>query len=171
MENFIEAVGRALEDKNWYAALITALALPDIAGWVESPNEPSGRRYAKWFGRFVQPKYTHGIGPHRDEHVFLSGNDCYALRCAILHEGRDVITEQIARDALEGFQFVAPPPNGCVHMNQSDNQLQLQVDQFCADIVDGVREWTSKLPKDDTAVQNRLKEAACIQTEHGEIRI
>ena len=39
MENFTRAVERALNDENWYAALITALALLDIAGWVESPDE------------------------------------------------------------------------------------------------------------------------------------
>ena len=56
-------------------------------------------------------------------------------------------------------------------MNQSDNSLQLQVDQFCTDIIDGVRAWISQLPKNDAAVQNRLKEAACIQQEHGNITI
>ncbi len=171
MKHLTRAVQLAVENKNWYAALITALTLPDIAGWVDSPCDFSSKRYAAWFKRFVQPKYTHQIGPKKVEHVFLSGNDCYALRCAILHEGRDVITDQKAKDALDRFQFLAPPKSLLVHMNQSDTRLQLQVDCFCQDVVDGVLEWLTQLPKSDGNLQARLEEITHIQTEVDDITI
>ena len=65
-----------------------------------------------------------------EEHVFLSGADCYALRCAFLHEGRDEITDQRAGEVLDAFAFVVPPAGSAIHSNQNNQTLQLQVDIF-----------------------------------------
>lgn len=61
---------------------------------------------------------------------FLNGGDCYALRCAVLHEGSDDIVEQRAREALERFEFYEPAPGLRMHCNQIGVRLQLQVDLF-----------------------------------------
>lgn len=144
MEHLTRAVQDAVGQRNWYAALTLALALPDIAGWLEDPSAGSMRRYVRWCGDYLAPKYTSLLGPGRKEHVFLGGEDCYALRCAFLHEGGDDVTQQRARKALEQFLFIAPPKDGgTIHCNQSNDLLQLQVDIFCTDVCDGVREWQS----------------------------
>ena len=85
MDRFTRGVENAVASANWYAALALALVLPDICGKLASPTQASSTRYAGWFDRFVRPRYTRGIGPARTPHVFLSGDDCYALRCAYLH--------------------------------------------------------------------------------------
>jgi hypothetical protein len=96
------------------------------------------------------------------ENVFLSGEDCFALRCAFLHEGADEIVRQRARKALESFIFVDPPPGGgAVHCNPSNAQLQLQVDRFCEDLCNGVEAWCSEL-MGDAAVQDRMNELLMI---------
>lgn len=87
--------------------------------------------------------------------MFLSPSDCYALRCALLHEGRAEITEQRAREALDRFHFIEPPKSGMVHCNQSDNVLQLQVDIFCQDIINALRAWINDT-KSNTDIQQRL---------------
>ena len=79
--------------------------------------------------------------PDGAPHVFLHGEDCYALRCAVLHEGADDIVTQRARVALDSFLFVAPRNGWTVHCNQSNAKLQLQVDIFCEDICAGVDAW------------------------------
>jgi hypothetical protein len=87
------------------------------------------------------PKYSARVGAESTPHVFLSPSDCYALRCALLHEGREEITEQRAREVLDRFHFIEPPPSGQIHCNQINNVLQLQVDIFCNDVLSGLREW------------------------------
>lgn len=141
MEHLLNAVETAIRQQNWYAALATALALPDICGWTEDPQAKSKARYVNWFDRFLRPLYTRQIGADGRELTFLTGNDCYALRCAVLHEGRDDITDQAAREVVERFEFIIAPPGYRVHLNMFGSQLQLQVDQFCADMVSAVRSW------------------------------
>lgn len=46
------------------------------------------KRYADWFDKYVGHRYKSKIGAHQEEHTFLTGNDCYALRCSYLHEGK-----------------------------------------------------------------------------------
>jgi hypothetical protein len=157
MEHLLRAVETAVVQQNWYAALTTALALPDICAWVENPSVGSRARYVAWFDRFLRPLYTKRVGASQEEMTFLTGDDCYALRCAFLHEGRDDVTEQKAQDVVERFEFTVAPPGWVVHCNMSmvGGKLQLQVDQFCAEIVGAVRAWfTTVLGRPD--VQSRL---------------
>lgn len=155
MKQLIDSIHLALANKNWYAAITITLILPDICGKLERPSEKSETRYVDWFNRYIQPKYTAQIGAQHQTHVFLSGNDCYALRCAYLHEGSDDIVEQKARKALERFVFVSPPPGSIIHCNQPGNKLQLQVDIFCKDLCEGVERWLSDI-KNDATILNRM---------------
>lgn len=144
MKRFTDAVRQAVAQENWYAALATALTLPDVCAKLESPNEGSKSRYVKWYERFVQEEYTHWIGHNRVKHVFLSGADCYALRCSYLHEGGGNIENQPSREALNRFHFITPPGRGSIiHCNQNGTVLQLQVDIFCNDIAAAVDRWAA----------------------------
>lgn len=141
MLRFTQAIEQSLNEENWYSALTLALALPDICANVCSPDEGSQRRYVRWYNQYMLQKYTHRIGADEVEHVFLRGEDCYALRCALLHEGSHDISEQRAQKVLENFSFVVPPKGWQVHMNQMNTSLQLQVDIFCRDICESVHKW------------------------------
>ncbi|MGH3654585.1 hypothetical protein [Glutamicibacter sp.] len=143
MKHLTNAVKMSVQHGNWYSALTLALALPDICSKVDEPSEKSvKKRYTRWADQYFTPKYTHNIGPERREHVFLSSNDFYALRCAVIHEGSDSVMLQKAREALDRFQFIAPHPRGhIIHCNLLDTHLQLQVDKFCADVCEAVDEW------------------------------
>jgi len=94
-----------------------------------------------WFDKYVGDQYKARIGPKMSEHIFLTGNDCYALRCAYLHEGITDITQQKARDVLDEFIFIVPPKGTVVHCNLIDKKLQLQVENFCNDIINGLIHW------------------------------
>ena len=149
MNEFIGAIDSSFQSGNWYGALFIALSLPDICGKLNLPNEPgSQRRYAAWFDRYVRPKYTHKVGAYGHEKVFLSGNDCYALRCAFLHEGTDNTQAQRAREAVEKFHFIVAPPGCVIHCNSLGAKLQLQVDIFCEDIKQGVLSWLRDIETD-----------------------
>ncbi len=146
---------KCVADKNWYGALFMALTLPDICGKIEYPSKSSFQRYKDWFERYLEPHYTRPVGAAAIVHKFLSGSDCYAIRCALLHEGTDEIGEQKAREALERFHFTEPPQNGCTHCNQSGNLLQLQVDKFAIEMIQAIRSWLSDISSDNEK-QERL---------------
>lgn len=155
MERFTKAVRLAIANQNWYGALLIALTLPDICGWLENPNHKTQVRYEKWWKSYVQSKYSPIIAGQQC--IFLGGRDCYALRCSYLHQGGNDITDQKAREVLERFQFVTPGQIVSMHCNRFDNRLQLQVDVFCEDVCLGVEEWVKKVVDSRPAVQQRLK--------------
>lgn len=75
LETYILDLRRALRVGSPFSAIALALALPDICGSIEYPDvEGVGRRYTDWCDTWAQ------ILPIR-------GAECYALRCAYLHNG------------------------------------------------------------------------------------
>lgn len=164
MNQLTDAVRSGIAQRNWYASLALALALPDICGFLESPNDGSPRRYVAWCDCYLAPCYTREAGALQAKYVFLSGEDCYALRCAFLHEGTDDVTRQRARRALDSFLFVEPPASGMIHCNQSNAKLQLQVDIFCHDLCEGVDQWSQQVLSARPDVQARTKELLSIHS-------
>jgi hypothetical protein len=148
MRHLVIAVERAIADGNHHAALALALTLPDICGRIDDASAKVGDRYSAWFNRYMAHCYVHHVGPLHIRHEFLTGADFYALRCAVLHEGRDQITEQRARKVLERFMFVVPPPGAEVHNTQYGAMLQLQVDVFCRQLLSGVEQWLTEAEAD-----------------------
>lgn len=154
MNNFIEALDASIKTKNWYSVLFISLTLPDICGKIDRPDLKSSKlRTIEWYNKYLLPAYTSFIGPSKTKHVFLSGSDFYALRCACLHEGSNDISEQKARETLQSFIFIQPMDSSLyVHCNQINNSLQLQVDQFGSDVLFAVKCWM----KDISSDQNKI---------------
>ena len=163
MRHLVAATRAAVRQGNWYAALAMALALPDICGWMEAPQLGSQARFVAWYERFLLKRYQMNVAPYGELHTFLGGRDCYALRCAFLHQGEFGIDDQRARNVLERFHFTAPRPNQSIHMNQIGlTTLQLQVDEFCADVCKGVDEWLVEVHA-DPAIQGRIAQLPTIE--------
>lgn len=157
MERLTNAIKMAVENKNWYGALTMALTLPDICGHIETPEKGSKVRYVDWYNRYMLNKYTYFLGTDKEEHIFLRGEDCYALRCSYLHQGGSNIENQRARQALSDFLFIDPPESGgLMHLNQFNNALQLQVDIFCLDMANSVEEWANTEVQNSEEYQSRI---------------
>ncbi|AFZ60426.1 hypothetical protein H6G54_01525 [Anabaena cylindrica FACHB-243] len=177
MKQLKEAVRQAIAQGNWYAALASALTLPDICGWLEYPNKGVGDRYRLWYDTYIKGEYS---GKYNDsdkvEVILLSGNDCYALRCAYLHNGQDDITNQKASKSLKSlnkFIFVTPSKSGesskhpvrTTYFDDDGNirfeELRLEVDEFCEHICCGVDKWEVDVAKRDD-IQERIKKLSII---------
>jgi len=157
IDRYLDSIVRSLESKNWYAALFVALVIPDICGALEHPNEESGVRYVNWYHKYMLPKYTVIMPSLREPHVFLSGDDCYALRCSLLHEGTGDIDKQKVSKILESVRFNEPSDKGGgMHRNQHKNALQLRVDAFCNEIIDATHQWLSDV-QGDAGIQARIE--------------
>lgn len=158
MERFIEAIEKSIESKNWYSGLALALTLPDICGRLENPNVGSQRRFEAWFEKYMLPNYKSDF--HGPDFTFLSGSDCYALRCAFLHEGRDDVELQRAQEVVTRFAFSTTGSHKCMF----DTVLLLNLQSFCAEICTGGQKWLED-NENNPEVQNRIKELLVIQTE------
>ncbi|MDP5338044.1 MAG: hypothetical protein NWQ28_05650 [Nodularia sp. (in: cyanobacteria)] len=173
MKQLKEAVRQAIAQGNWYSALASALTLPDICGWLEYPEKNVSERYTHWYDTYMKEKYGGFYDEsERLESTFLSGKDCYALRCAYLHNGQDDITGQNARESLNEFLFITPSKSGELSKHlvrkgvvydetKVSLQLQLEVDKFCEDICCGVDIWESNIAMRED-IQERIKQLLII---------
>lgn len=160
MKNILKSIERSIEDKNWYAALILSLVVPDICSKLEGGDPLSSKRYPAWFDKYLGKKYQ----------SFLSGDDCYALRCAYLHEGIDNIELQKAKNVLDHFVFISSGShcnrfNNCFFgdpIYDGKNFLQLSTDQFCKDIIEAANQWLFDVANSQL-VQANIKEMLTIR--------
>lgn len=169
MEKIIKSAYDALHNDNQYAALIVALVIPDICAALEN-GKTTGSKYASWFENNL-PEY---IG-------YLSGKDCYALRCAILHQGTDDISGQEIKEVLDYVIFMEPkvPVHRFVAKNVVLNDqppksfLQLNISMFIVDICKAAEKWL-KTTSGNKEIRRRLREAIEIHKEgyihHGLIK-
>ena len=147
MENFVNAMMQTTKNENWYASLFIALSLPDICGKIDTPAEGPGPRYKAWFNTYINDELR----------ANLSGTDCYALRCALLHQGVDDTATQRASEVVTRFEFNVLTSMLTYHnvMSECGSKLQLNVGDFCKDIRDAVTKWLDAI-EDDPDKQERL---------------
>lgn len=128
MEELLKQIEHSIENGTYLLGLYVALALPDICGALESHNGvANGNRYKAWFNKWVSDQYDGQ----------LTGEQCYAYRCGILHQGR-------ANHNKLGYSriiFLEPGSNMTFHRNTLNDAYNIDLKIFCNDIVSGVRAW------------------------------
>lgn len=97
---------------------------------------------------------------------FLSGSDCYALRCAALHMGSADVTTQKRREVIEHFVFMTSGPHmnlfeNCVFNGVTRTFLQLNVSLFCEDVCLAVEKWMADVAADPD-IQKRIGECLIV---------
>ena len=168
MKNFIESIKTSLSINNWHAALVESLCIPDICGFLDTGKKESKKRYVTWFDKYLGEKYSPNM-PHH-ELKFLTASDCYALRCALLHQGRDAIDEQRAKEILDEVVFVSPGASieGIIragHLNRFSKckigdryfreALVLHINIFCRDLCEAAEKWLKEV-EGCRPVENRM---------------
>lgn len=156
MQNFFDSVTDAISKGNWYAALYIAITLPDICSAIEY-GQTTGPRYCAWFEKYL-PQYQ----------GFLSGEDCYALRCSLLHEGQANITSQRIRQVLEHFIFLTEGAHRGLIKNSdvghgTESFLVLNTQKFCGEMVAAATNWLTDMEINQDA-QGRLANTIKIHT-------
>jgi hypothetical protein len=136
MQQFLISIRNSLNDKNWHAALFLALSMPDICSKLETPEQVNGGlRYRAWFDKYLASINMNSIQGTKT--IFMSAGDCYALRCAILHEGSADVIEQRARETVTNFRFTTM----AMHRVKNGNVLVLNVARFCEEVCRAVESW------------------------------
>ena len=167
MKRFTDAGRSALESENWYAALSTALTLPDIASSLEDPGPgKSQRRFVDWCRKWLEPEFTFESGYPRESKIWFSAEDCYQARCSIIHSGSAIIDER-RRKEIERFEFFSAGPHMNICGGSIDDVpqpvfLQLRVDAFCNTMFDVIDRWDLAV-KSDQAVQKEKENLLVIR--------
>jgi hypothetical protein len=125
MRDFLDQVERASEAHLYYVAFAGAL----MCGAMESADGRATKgRYIDWFDQHVAPSYG----------GFVTGEDCYGLRCAMLHQARF----EPHMGSYKRILFIEPgATSAVVHNNVMNDALNIDVERFVGDMLAGARSW------------------------------
>lgn len=80
---YVSDIENSLKNKCYFSALAMSLALPDICGAAEYPNETSiAKRYIEWYNKYLDEYMSDD-----KDNPYLSGEIVYNLRNTFLHTG------------------------------------------------------------------------------------
>lgn len=106
----ISEIKKALDSNCYLAALSLSLIIPDICGQREfldlvnkKGKKLSGQLYRKWFDEYIGNYENSPSDP--DDWPRLTGEVCYALRCAVFHEGNTKVAKKYKKFTLENFEL------------------------------------------------------------------
>lgn len=129
MRDLLFQIKKGILSNLYYLSLFAALAIPDICGALDSEDgQASKENYVNWFDKYVAPSYQ----------GYLSGEDCYSFRCALLRQGSSIH----AKSRYKKILFVEPQTIDSVfHGHIIEDVLNIDVRLFCQDIIRGVEKW------------------------------
>lgn len=136
MDALISQTRMAMQAKLYYVALMTSLAIPDIAGALSAEDGHSSQaKYIDWYEKWVRPRLAENRGRENP----FSGQACYWFRCSMLHEG----SSQDPRSRSHRIIFIEPgAPNYSIHYCLIGNEaLLIQLDAFVEEVVSGCALW------------------------------
>jgi hypothetical protein len=134
VRDYLDQVHRVAHTDLYYLTLAATLVIPDMCSGLEAPDgKTTAALYQAWFDQHVAAKYT--VGPNSTPS--FSGEDCYGLRCGMLHQGR----LEPHKGAYSRVVFLEPHGNVRMHNNVSQGMLNLDVTRFALDMVESAQQW------------------------------
>ncbi len=138
MEEIFDEIQGALDAGFPYAAIMLALALPDVCASLALPSEAKEKsgvtsRYIKW--------YNDNVADHLQ---FLTAEDCFSLRCGVVHSG--VMGNKDRKFERAFFMVNSPVKN----IEMTDNSINgvtygrtvgLDTSFFIATMIEAARKW------------------------------
>lgn len=139
MQDIVEAIIKSLKEKNYYSALFLTIILPSICGALESDDgEDTRTKYIGWYNRYI-------------DDLMLKGEDCYALRCSLLHQGRTTHRSSSFSRVL----FTYPHTSGTtLHNNFIEGALNLDIPLFCNRVLKAVERWKTEVENTENYQRN-----------------
>ncbi len=94
VEDIINDITVAKNSKAYVSALALALTLPNILSNIEHNRKTHREEYVEWFNKWIYPYYEFSKSQNElinkgMENSKFDGNNCYALRCSVLHAGNN----------------------------------------------------------------------------------
>jgi hypothetical protein len=140
LHRYLADIHHAMNAGAFYSALALSVAIPDICGAIEYPNEKGGKRYREWFDQWCAMLKS-----------YLTAEDCYAIRCSYLHQGVDEFGGSSAIAArLTHIEFTVGQVAGggwslsYVPSSQgpeAKGAMRIPVEDFCRDMTTSADAW------------------------------
>ena len=125
-----------------------SLTIPDTCGALREPGASVGQRYKNWFNAYAAASFNTG-----NPATSLSADDCYQLRCSLLHENSQIL-HKVTGQATRVI-FVAPDPQDMVlDMSLLDDALALHIPSFCDRILSALSKWDVAEGSDPAVIAN-----------------
>jgi hypothetical protein len=132
MKDYIDQVKRVAATDLYYLTLAATLIIPDMCSGLEAADgKTTGALYQDWFDQHVAHKYVAAGKPS------FSGEDCWGLRCAMLHQGR----LEPHKGAYKRVLFIEPHGGVKTHNNVVFDALNIDVTDFAFDMIDSAEQW------------------------------
>lgn len=155
MDALLESIELSTETKNWNAAIALSLLIPDICPALA--GVPQGRpRYLEWFRDYAANRFTM-TNPFVSVPL-LSAEECYAMRCSILHAGTDELPVDKKNPNLSKIIFTTTG-SSFVRMN---DVLIIDPSDFSNRMCAAARGWMESV-SGDSATQHRIKRMIQVQ--------
>jgi hypothetical protein len=147
----LEQIEKCVNHKLYYAAIMVCLAIPDIGGAIDSKDgQATKNKYVNWFEKYAVSHYKWGSGNG------LTGNECYYLRCSMLHQGKsqhqklkykDIVFSKIPQiDSLVNPMFL-----------EKSSVLLIEPKAFCFKMTNAAYDWLEAVHNKDIFKQNTDK--------------
>jgi hypothetical protein len=140
LHRYLADIHYAMEAGAFYSALALSVAIPDICGAIEYPDEKLvGKRYRDWFDLSCYMLQS-----------YLSAADCYAIRCSYLHQGIDEFGGPSAIAArLTHIEFTIGKAAGGWSLSflpsaqgpEAKGAVRIPVEDFCRDMTTSGHTW------------------------------
>jgi hypothetical protein len=168
MRLLLEQIEQSLNHRYYYLSLMATLAIPDIAGALDSDDgRASGARYKAWFEAWVRPmagEIIQALIPQQMAEILrqveggipgfkspLTGDACYRFRCSLLHQG----STQDPNSPYDRILFVEPGTStNVIHYSMANNALIIDVNMFCQEVIAGARLWLDSVEGTDKFESN-----------------
>ncbi len=149
LEMIFNDIEAALKARLYYIAIAVSLSIPDICAALEcDPTDRKAlkrgnkKRYIAWFKANLADQF----------HTFTA-EDCYSLRCGVLHQG--AFGDPEAQYDRPVFKL----PNGstfheCTSDHGGESALVMDTVIFCHQLIDGARRWLTKKADDPNVAAN-----------------
>lgn len=159
LASILQDIQKALDAKLYYPALIVTLTLPEIcAGMTLTPSENTVKK--EHYIKFVET-----YAPNIDNALGLSGDECFQLRCGMVHRGGSAMHPQ---NNLTHYIFTIPESEQKLH------GATLEVGEWVAKTLDliaftevmigAVYEWFEK-NRNNQAVHQAASEVLSVRPE------
>jgi hypothetical protein len=146
LDVYLSDMLRAIKCGAPHSALALALSIPDICGSIQYPNSKVGERYVRWAEEWA------GM-------LTMSATDCYAMRCAYLHNGSEVFSGTSAMAAnFARIEFTVGQAGGGwsskadpIIEDGPKGKIRTPLEDFCKAMVNAAIAWRI-YSKDDARI-------------------
>jgi len=151
MELYIKQLMEACRCELYYLTLIGTLSLIDICGAINSRDgESSKNNFIEWFNNYLS-NYS-----ENDNATSLYAEECYKLRCRLLHQGVARFDTDDFGVKLGSVVFMINPRGVSVHKCNFNGFYYLDIETFMNDVISGV--YKNIQEKKDDPIFNANKE-------------